>query len=198
MQNTSGDVGVPQSAPFRRKQTARRANPNWKIQKQSSRPSAAATTPAPSISSILNQPTTTIVSLGNENHDSQPNLDTTVPLAFPSPEQSNDHAAGDLSRDHVPAPHETTNRRDNNSSELRSLIELLEAQAVDRVATADAFLRSIPESIDDVQDPSQTIQSIRSALQKMLDEDRRKTRAWLAGVGGRRWQILEGQDVNGN
>ncbi|KAF7985789.1 hypothetical protein HWV62_419 [Athelia sp. TMB] len=190
MQNTSGNFGVPKSAPFRRKQTARRANPNWKKQRQSSRPSATTST-TPATSSILNQlqPTVTIVR-GNENHNSQPTVDPTEPLVLRSPEQGNDH----LARDHAPAIDQNAapNGLANNPSELLSLIELLEAQAVDRVATADAFLKSIPESAD------HTLRSIRSALQNMLDEDRRKTRAWLASVGGRRWQILEGQTINGN
>ncbi|KAF7972835.1 hypothetical protein HWV62_16938 [Athelia sp. TMB] len=195
MQNTSGNAGASQSAPFRRKQTARRANPNWKKQRQSSRPSTTTST-TPATSSILNQlqPPVTIVR-GNENHNSQPTLDATEPLVLPSPEQGNDH----LAHDHAPAlQNAAPNGLANNPSELLSLIELLEAQAVDRVATADAFLKSIPESADHVQDPSQTLRSIRSALQNMLDEDRRKTRAWLASVGGKRWQILEGQTINDN
>lgn len=82
--------------------------------------------------------------------------------------------------------HTLIERLSRAESRFRVLAERLDVQAVDTVASQDAFLRSIPGSeSNSTADTSGALGDIiQCALGTILEEVRRKTRAWLAEVGG--------------
>lgn len=203
MQNLGNPDSI-QVVKFPRKQTARRANPNWRHPGTTSRQTSRKVhwgpgLSQPSTSTDIVPPSNTVdksTKPVNQEESSMMQLDVPQSPSTPlsslllAPElASNGHATESRLDTLIKAT--TGSHLADMQSELPSIVELLEAQAVDRVATGDAFMRSIPESLDSGEDPLHTLQRIRSAYKLILEEDRRKTKAWLAGVSGKRWQILE-------
>ena len=75
----------------------------------------------------------------------------------------------------------------------RRVTEQLEVQALDRIASEAAFMRSL--SAFAAENPAAGVRDILATFGSILEEDRRKTRAWLADDGrNSEWAVLEGDD----
>ncbi|KZP28717.1 hypothetical protein FIBSPDRAFT_852438 [Athelia psychrophila] len=72
----------------------------------------------------------------------------------------------------------------------RRMAEQLEVQALDRIASEDAFMRSLSALV--TANSTSNLREISMTFGSILEEDRRKTRAWLADDGrNSQWAVLE-------
>ncbi|KAF7985790.1 hypothetical protein HWV62_421 [Athelia sp. TMB] len=75
----------------------------------------------------------------------------------------------------------------------RRVTEQLEVQALDRIASEAALMRSL--SAVAAEHPTASMRNVLATFGSILGEDRRKTRAWLADDGrNSEWAVLEGDD----
>ncbi|KAF7972836.1 hypothetical protein HWV62_16940 [Athelia sp. TMB] len=75
----------------------------------------------------------------------------------------------------------------------RRVTEQLEVQALDRIASEAALMRSL--SAVAAEHPTASMRDALATFGSILGEDRRKTRAWLADDGrNSEWAVLEGED----
>lgn len=86
-----------------------------------------------------------------------------------------------------------TGRLATSERRRRRVTEQLEVQALDRIASEAAFMRSL--SVLVAENPTTGLRDVLARFASILEEDRRKTRAWLADDGrNSEWAVLEGDN----